>query len=155
MKTGLHHIVTQLGASVVFGLLLAIATVMVWAEQKISEHGYDVHYSAFSSTFLDPQVAKKYGITRGDDIGVLNISVIEPDPDSILGTPVEAGVSGTAKNLLSQIKPLKFKKLKLERGVYYISTFAITQKEDLRFDVGVGVKGGQIKLQFRHKFDDN
>lgn len=123
------------------------------AEQKISQDGIEVHYSAFRSTFLDPEIAERYGIPRAENLGVLNITAIKPDPNSILGTPLEADVTGDATNLLSQLKPLEFKEFKLEKGVYYISTFKISNQELLKFDVGVGVKGKQIKLQFRHKFD--
>ena len=132
-----------------------IASAHAQADQKISKDGYDVHYSTFNSTFLDPQIARQYGIPRSKDTGVLNIAVIRPDPDSLLGTPMEADVDGTATNLLSQLKPLQFKKFKLEKGIYYISTFSISEQELLNFDVGVGVAGKALRLQFRHKFEEH
>ena len=52
-----------------------------------------VHYSAFTSSMLQPDVAAATGLTRSKNQGVLNIAVIKA------GKPAPAVVSGTVQDL--------------------------------------------------------
>ena len=82
----------------------------VQAEQSLTQNGYEVHYNAFNSGFLTPEVAQANGLTRSKVMALLNVSVLKIADD---GTkrPVNALVSGEAKNLIGQIKTISFKKL--------------------------------------------
>src|SRR3990167_6839303 len=60
------------------------------AERKQSFGDLDVHYSAFNSSFLQPEIAAAAGLSRGKQQGVLNISVLKA------GQPAAAVVSGPA-----------------------------------------------------------
>lgn len=104
------------------------------AEQKQTLGNWDVHYSAFTSTFLTPQVASTYGITRSASKGVLNISVL----DKTSQKPQSVEVSGQAVNPLGQLQPLKFKKITEADAVYYITQFDYTNAETLRFSIDIG-----------------
>ena len=84
-------------------LLFALPAV---AERKHSVGEYDVHYIAFNSGFLQPDIAAAAGLVRSKTQGVLNISVLKS------GKPTAAQVSGTVKNLLGQDYSLNFKQLK-------------------------------------------
>ena len=84
-------------------LLFALPAV---AERKHSVGEYDVHYIAFNSGFLQPDIAAAAGLVRSKTQGVLNISVLKS------GKPTAAQVSGTVKNLLGQDYTLNFKQLK-------------------------------------------
>ncbi len=52
-----------------------------------------VHYSAFTSSMLTPEVAAATGLVRSKNQGVLNIAVLKADK------PAMAVVSGTVKDL--------------------------------------------------------
>ena len=59
-------------------LILAMTTITAaQAEQKEVMGDWNVHYIAFGSGFLTPEIAKNYGITRSKYNGVVNISVLK------------------------------------------------------------------------------
>ncbi|MEL7557547.1 DUF4426 domain-containing protein [Stutzerimonas chloritidismutans] len=110
-------------------LLFALPAV---AERKHSVGEYDVHYIAFNSGFLQPDIAAAAGLVRSKTQGVVNISVLKS------GKPTAAQVSGTVKNLLGQDYPLNFKQLKEgEQAIYYLAQFPFDSQETLRFNLDV------------------
>jgi len=62
---------------ILIGLLAALLTLPAVAERKHSVGEYDVHYSAFNSGFLQPDIAAAAGLTRSKTQGVVNVSVIK------------------------------------------------------------------------------
>ena len=65
-----------------FSVILCFFIGSVNAEQKKVFDGpdgseYEIHYIGFTSTFLDPEVAKQYDIVRSRALGIVNISVIK------------------------------------------------------------------------------
>ncbi|MBL4282881.1 DUF4426 domain-containing protein [Vibrio fluvialis] len=135
----------------ILALLLACATLPASAEQLINIKDVEVHYSAFNSTFLTPQVAKSYKLTRNGYSAVLNISVLDT---STAGKPaVEAKLSGQVKNLIGNMRELEFSEVKEGNAIYYLAEFPISNEEDLSFDIDVnaGLKGAG-KLRFTQKF---
>ena len=66
------------------------------AEQKEVLGNWDVHYIAFPSTMLTPQIAQANGIVRSKYNSVVNISVL----DSTTKQAQDVSVVGTATNLL-------------------------------------------------------
>lgn len=109
---------------------------------------YDVHYSAFSSSFLDPKIAQHYGIQRSKANGVVNIAVRRKRE---VGT--EAAVSrvgGTVKNLLGQARPLEFTEVREGDAIYYIAQFRYSHKEILKFELELlpDMRSGPHKLSF-------
>jgi hypothetical protein len=114
-------------------LLFALPAV---AERKHSDGEYDVHYIAFNSGFLQPDIAAAAGLVRSKTQGVLNISVLKS------GKPTAAQVSGTVKNLLGQDYTLNFKQLKEgEQAIYYLAQFPFDSQETLRFNLNVQPAG--------------
>lgn len=135
----------------ILALLLACAALPANAEQLINIKDVEVHYSAFNSTFLTPQVAKSYKLTRNGYSAVLNISVLDT---STAGKPaVEAKLSGQVKNLIGNMRELEFSEVKEGNAIYYLAEFPISNEEDLSFDIDVnaGLKGAG-KLRFTQKF---
>ncbi|MCG6407256.1 DUF4426 domain-containing protein [Vibrio fluvialis] len=135
----------------ILALLLACAALPANAEQLINIKDVEVHYSAFNSTFLTPQVAKSYKLTRNGYSAVLNISVLDT---STVGKPaVEAKLSGQVKNLIGNMRELEFSEVKEGNAIYYLAEFPISNEEDLSFDIDVnaGLKGAG-KLRFTQKF---
>jgi len=124
-------------------------TSAVQAEQLIKSDGHNIHYNAFNSAMLSPEVASQYGIKRSTSLGVLNISVMNASEQS-----VTAFVKGNAKNSLSQLKILTFHKITEGAAIYYIATFNFADKEQLVFDIVVVPEGKKktTKLSFSQQF---
>ena len=114
------------------------------AEQKQSYGDLDVHYSAFNSGFLQPEIAAATGLVRSKSLGVVNVAVLKA------GTASSAKVSGTVKNLLGQSTALSFKEVKEGKAIYYLAQFPFEQRETLRFTLNVTAADG-----VPHSFDFN
>ncbi|MBT9531614.1 MAG: DUF4426 domain-containing protein [Pseudomonas sp.] len=114
------------------------------AEQKQSYGDLDVHYSAFNSGFLQPEIAAATGLVRSKSQGVVNVAVLKA------GTASSAKVSGTVKNLLGQSTALSFKEVKEGKAIYYLAQFPFEQRETLRFTLNVTAADG-----VPHSFDFN
>ncbi len=114
------------------------------AEQKQSYGDLDVHYSAFNSGFLQPEVAAATGLVRSKSQGVVNVAVLKA------GTASSAQVSGTVKNLLGQSTALSFKEVKEGKAIYYLAQFPFEQRETLHFTLNVAAADG-----VPHSFDFN
>ena len=129
-------------------LLTLLMALPAWAERKHSFGEYDVHYIAFNSGFLQPDIAAAAGLVRSKSQGVLNVSVLKA------GKPSMALVSGTVKNLLGQDRPLAFKQLKEgEDAIYYLAQFPFDSRETLRFALTVQPVGAdQVSFEFTQEF---
>ena len=114
------------------------------AEQKQSYGDLDVHYSAFNSGFLQPEIAAATGLVRSKTQGVVNVAVLKA------GTASSAKISGTVKNLLGQSTALSFKEVKEGKAIYYLAQFPFEQRETLRFTLNVTAADG-----VPHSFDFN
>ena len=123
--------------------LLFSASLM--AEQKETLGDWDVHYSAFNSTSLAPQIASKYDLTRSASKGVLNIAVLDKHTQKAQ-TP---GVSGQVVNPLGQIRELEFQQVTEGDASYYLAQFDYTNAETLRFTIQIGE---QQTLKFNQEF---
>ena len=104
-----------------------------------------VHYSAFTSSMLQPDIAAATGLTRSKNQGVLNIAVLKAEK------PSTAVVSGTVKDLTGRSNPLSFKQITDQGAVYYIAQFKIDQAETLTFDLNVETGGVSHKLSFNQE----
>jgi len=113
-------------------LLLMLVTSLAMAsqrgEQKQVFGDYEIHYIGLNSTFLTPEVAEAYDITRSGALGYLSVSVLKNEAGSELPTAVPAKLTGQLRNLIGQSKTLEFKQIKERNAVYYVTTF--------RFDDG-------------------
>ncbi len=118
------------------------------AEQKQRFDHYEVHYVVVNSTFLTPQVAKSYGIVRGEDRFIMNIAVREILDD---GSSVarKADISGTRFDLIHRSE-LEFKEIDERSAVYYIAQFEANNKEKLDFTLKIqpDTSKRSYKMQF-------
>ncbi len=129
-------------------LLTLLLAVPALAERKHSVGDYDVHYIAFNSGFLQPDIAAAAGLVRSKTQGVVNVSVLKA------GKPAAAQVSGSVKNLLGQDYPLTFKQLKEgDEAIYYLAQFPFESREVLRFNLNVQPNGAApINFDFTQEF---
>ena len=147
--------VKNVAAAVIAGVML-LASSISWAESFQSFGDYDVHFNAFTTDFLSPQVAQTYKIQRSKNRALLNISILK----KVLGTPGEsvAGVvRATAKNLSGQLRSLDVRKVTDGPAIYYLSTFAVNNEETLDFEIQVTPQGNDAPyvVKFRQQFFTN
>ncbi|NIF25601.1 DUF4426 domain-containing protein [Pantoea sp. Tr-811] len=128
-----------------FSLCLALPVLAADAarpERKEVFGDVTVHYSAFTSSLLQPDIAAATGLTRSKNQGVLNIAVIKANK------PAMAVVSGTVKDLTGRASPLSFKQITDQGAVYYIAQFKIEQADTLTFDLNIETGGISHSLSF-------
>lgn len=107
----------------------------VWAEDRpFREFGdYRVHFSAFNSSFVDPEIAAAYDIVRGRDRGLINIAVVPTD--TMGGRPAQ--VSGHVSNIFAQRQQLDFFEVREGDAVYYLAPFRFEHEDSLTFHITV------------------
>lgn len=122
------------------------------AEQFQKLGDYIVHYSAFNSTVLTPQVAQQYGLTRSKFQGVLNIAVQKPAGEQ--SPAVTARIAGKVKNEISQVQDLSFREVKEGEAIYYLASFNHPAHAKLSFDLQIQGEGrGETRtLKFSQEF---
>lgn len=140
-------------------LLLAVTLVaslipIAHADQSfsVSEGGYVVHYNAFPSTFLDPDIAQRYNIERSDNRAVVNISVRKGKTNAE-GQAATAEVTGKVSDLIHS-RELDFREIREKDAVYYIAEFWHGPRANVRFDIEVTPEGRDtpISVTFSEDF---
>ena len=127
--------------------LLAAVCWTARAEQSRTFGDYTVHYSAFTTDLLSPDVAKSYRIQRSKSRALLNISVLR----KVMGTtgqPVRAAVKATATNLNAQLRELRVRELEDHGAIYYLAETGIGNGETLKYSVRVLPEGETTPLEF-------
>jgi hypothetical protein len=112
----------------------------VFAEQAKDFGDYSVHYSAFTTDVLTPDIAQLYNITRSKNRALLNISVLKKVMDASI-KPVRAKVVASATNLSSQLKTFQMRELGDQGAIYYVAEAPVSDSETLRFSVEVTPEG--------------
>jgi hypothetical protein len=119
-------------------ILALLALVPAASAQQMNRFGdVDVHYVVFNTQFLTPEIAHRYGITRGRDWALLNVSVIGRD-----GMPQSAAVAASYVNLLGQRVAIPLAEIQEAEAIYYLGAFRYTDQDTLRFHVGVRTRSG-------------
>ena len=147
---------THLLRVMLFTLLAVSIQAPLQAEQSKSFGDYVIHYNAFNTEMLQPEVAKQYGIKRSKNRVMYNITVLKKD-DGPMGKPVEAEVSGHASNLNDQMKQLRPRKVVEGNAIYYIGDLPVTNQETLDFEFEVKPEGAKspYHISFRRQFFTN
>lgn len=110
--------------------LLALAAGVANSEQFESYGPWRVHYIAFNASLLSATIAERYGIVRGRNKGLVNITAV-----GHAGRGERVGVSGRYRNLLGQSYDLDFREIDDGDAVYYLAAFDFDNAETLRFEV--------------------
>lgn len=135
----------------IIGFLFALLSVSFTssAEQKYVKGNWDIHYIALPSTFLKPDVAKEYGLTRSKYQAVINISVLD---NSNKDKAQRAYVSGFAKNLIGQNSKLSFKQVEEGQAIYYLAQLQYYDNEPVEITVDVQQGERKEQIKFKKKF---
>ncbi|MBL0454600.1 DUF4426 domain-containing protein [Aeromonas veronii] len=129
------------------GLLALLMTLPLKAEQMKELGPWLVHYSAFNSSFLTPEVAKAYGLERSRYNAIINIAV--QDKQKVAQA---VGITGEAKNLTGTIRTLNFQEVKEGDAIYYLATLPYRNEDTYQFTLKI-MGGGQLQnLSFQQTF---
>ena len=127
-------------------ILLALPLVAL-AEQAKKFGDYTIHYSAFSSDNLTPEIAKKYAISRSKKLALLNISILKKNANGS-SEPVQAEIKATVTNLSQQLRVLKTREISEHGAIYYIAEVPASNAESLTYNIEVTPKGSNVPYAF-------
>jgi len=133
-------------------LLTGAVSTPAFAENSKTFGNYIVHYNAFRSDILTPEIAKAYSLTRRNNRMVVNITVQKKDGDA--SKPVKAKVEGFASNLTGQTKTLEFKEIHDGEAIYYLAQAQVSNRETLKFDIKATPQGESLtaRVNFSQQF---
>lgn len=117
------------------------------AEQKQQLGDWDIHYIAFNSTFLTPQVARATNLSRNKNNAIINISVL----DSQTQQAQQVQIGGVVRNLLGQQRNLTFREIKDGDAIYYIAVMPFQNEEQYRFSLDIRQGSQRQQLNFEQK----
>ena len=123
------------------------------AEQYRQFGDYRIHYSAFKSDLISPEVAKAHGLTRSRYRATINITVQKKSGENGY-VPVSAKVEGTARDIHSRIRNLDMQEVREGNVIYYLAEFPIIDKQRLTFDIRVIPEGEEVahSISFERQF---
>ena len=136
--------------------LLLLLPLTVDAENSKDFGQFVIHYNAMATDVVPPQVARKYRITRSQNRGMINITVLKKVLGSP-GQPVHARVEVNAQNLAGQGRTIHVREIREGNAIYYIGEFGVANEETLKFDVRARPQGTQefVEVQFSQDFYTN
>lgn len=117
---------------------------------QVTFKDYTIHFNAFPSEHLQPNIAKAIGIERDSSHAVVTV-VINKNNESLKPQSVKANVNGNAFNLTGMMRRMKLREVKDHGAIYYISDFGVRNGERLTFNMSVRPEGELQKKEF--KFD--
>ena len=147
------HNLTSKYFTLLFIFALSLASLNSYAENSKEFGDYVIHYNAFRSDTISPEVAKQYGLTRANNRVLINIAVLKKVMNTT-GKPTSAVVTGHASNLTGQLKQLEFKEISEGTAIYYLADTKISDGEFLKFDLKVTPEGEPqaARLHFDKRF---
>jgi len=143
----MRHSLTILKILLISSLFFANLTVN--AAQFKEFANLQVHYIALPSTFIQPNIAKKYNIKRSRTNGLLNISILDKKQKN---KAIAAVITGTGQNLIGQIYQLKFTEIKEGEAIYYLADYPYLNEEIVNFKINIKTQRKSNTLKFQHKF---
>ena len=143
----------QLLTKTIVLFILVIMASLSFAEQKQVFGDYEVHYIGLTTSELDKDAAKLYGITRSRNLGYLMISVLKTG-EGPMPVAWNAELDGEMSNLIGQKKGLEFTRVQETNALYFYSTFDFYDDNQYRFNVKVKPEGQKrvFDLKFSQKF---
>lgn len=148
MQTSLHNVIK----GIVLLTLFSMGTQAI-AENSKEFGDYVIHYNAFRSDTLTPEVAKTYELQRRNNRLIVNIAVLKKVMNTT-GKPTAAAVTGHASNLTGQLKKLEFREIKEGNAIYYLAESQFSDGEFLKFELKIKPEGEEMpaRLKFDKRF---
>lgn len=134
--------------SLILALVTALLTLPAGAQQSQRFGPYELHYSVVNTTFLAPEVAAAYGLTRADDRAILNLAVREHlEGGTTVARP--ADLSGKTWDLLQATQALDFIEVRENPAIYYIAELKFLNEEWRHFEVEFRPEGSADNYTFK------
>jgi hypothetical protein len=139
------HVLKLLRISLYWLLLLPG---LALAQQTETFGPFDLHYSVVNTTFLDPKIAASYGITRGKDRAILNLSLRE----NIDGKSESRAMAlqGRSSDLIHK-QDLVFREIREGESIYYIAEFTFINEEWRIFEIDFRPESADKSHTFKFK----
>lgn len=139
------HNITRKFFKILFILAFSVGSLMIGSANSYAENSkefgdYVVHYNAFRSDTISPEIAKQYGLARANNKVLINIAVLKKVMNTT-GKPTSSKITGHASNLTGQLKQLEFKEINEGNAIYYLAETKISDGEFLKFDVKIIPEG--------------
>ncbi|MBT8142408.1 MAG: DUF4426 domain-containing protein [Gammaproteobacteria bacterium] len=109
------------------------------SQNKSFDNGnYVINFNIINTELLDPEISRKYDVTRSKNRALVNISVQKKNQDGSK-TPVTAVLNANVSNLTGQLKKPDWRKIEEAGGaaIYYIGLIRIANGETLVIDMNV------------------
>lgn len=145
----MHTLINNL-FKLLFISAFSLVSLNSFAENSKEFGDYVIHYNAFRSDTISPDVAKQYGLTRASNRILINIAVLKKVLNTT-GKPTSSKVTGHASNLTGQLKNLEFKEITEGNAIYYLASTKISDGEFLKFDIKI-IPDGETRAA-RLRFD--
>ncbi|RLQ20924.1 DUF4426 domain-containing protein [Seongchinamella sediminis] len=130
--------------------VIALQVAPAQAQQSQSYGPYELHYSVVNTTFIEPEVAAAYGIVRGKDRAILNLSVREKLPEGgDVGRPMQ--LKGSTRDLLQKQEELEFQEVREGPAIYYIAEIRFLNEEHRFFEIFFRPEGATETYTFELK----
>jgi hypothetical protein len=135
----------------IFGIFFLMAGVSQAGEPQVFGD-YTVHYNAFNTDTLKPEMAAAYDIVRSKSRGMMTVSIVKKTDSG--DVPVRANISVSASNLTGQFRTFKVREVDEGKSIYYLSEFHVAHEEMLDFSLHILPEGSAqpITVSFRQKF---
>jgi len=143
----------RIGIAWLLWLAMNLAAPGVQADNSQDFGDYVIHYNSLATDMLTPDVAREYHITRSQNNGMVNITVLKKVLGSP-GQPVHARVEVTATNLTGQSRNIPMREVREGNAIYYIGVFGVTNEETVKFAARVRPQGNMndLKVEFSQDF---
>ncbi|MFV8818836.1 DUF4426 domain-containing protein [Haliea sp. E17] len=119
---------------IILGLATVLLAAPLWAQQSQRFGPYELHYSVVNTTFLAPEVAAAYGLTRGRDYAILNLALQEHLEDGSVAARTMQ-LKGTTWDLTGRVTELAFQEVRENPAIYYLAEFRFFDEEFRHFEV--------------------
>lgn len=134
--------------------LIILCSLVLSLTAQADQHNYKnygdhkIFFSAFNSTFIDPDIAVANKIVRGKDKGLVNIAVVLET-----GTGQHAIISGNVFNIFQMSQKLEFFEVREQDTVYYLAPFEFENEDFLTFKISVKTDPNKpaYQLKFQKK----
>jgi len=138
---------------ILFISVFALISLNSYAENSKEFGDYVIHYNAFRSDTISPEVAKQYDLARANNRVLINIAILKKVMNTT-GKPTHSSVTGHASNLTGQLKQLEFKEITEGNAIYYLAETKISDGEFLKFDIKITPEGEKraARLHFDKRF---
>lgn len=129
-------------------LLLTLAGTAAAQDNVVEFDGYEIHYSAFPSTFLPAEVADANDLRRSKGLGVVNIVIMTEGDDGTLKT-VSGQVEGKVLNDVRQPTFLAFRRIQDGDATYFIAQYQYSSGALMTFEITARPSGHNQDLPLR------